>query len=96
MPENKNQGPSASDTARALARGLAAAGCDYAIGGALALGHPETGEIAVGRDADLALFDPPPWAEDADGVLAALIFDHDAPPMRATWVRGRRVHGASR
>ena len=62
-------------------------------GGALALGRPETGEIAVGRDADLALFDPPPWAADAGAVLSALLFDHDAPPMRATWVRGRRVRG---
>lgn len=65
-------------------------------GGALALGHPETGEIAVGRDADLTLFDPPPWAESADAVLAALIFDHDAAPMRRTWVRGRQVHDTPR
>jgi cytosine/adenosine deaminase-related metal-dependent hydrolase len=57
------------------------------------LGRPDTGEIAAGRDADLTLFDPPPWASGPAEVLSALIFDHDAPPMRATWVRGRKVHG---
>ncbi|HHO53343.1 MAG TPA: guanine deaminase [Deltaproteobacteria bacterium] len=57
-------------------------------GGALALGHPETGQIRPGLEADLCLFDPPPWVEDADGVVASLIFDHDAPRMRQTWVRG--------
>lgn len=62
-------------------------------GGALALGRPDTGEIAPGRDADLTLFDPPPWANGPAEVLSALIFDHDAPPMRATWVRGRKVRG---
>jgi cytosine/adenosine deaminase-related metal-dependent hydrolase len=60
-------------------------------GGALALGHEEAGLVAPGHDADLCLFDPPPWAEDADAVLASLIFDHDAPPMRRTWVRGRAL-----
>lgn len=60
-------------------------------GGALALGHPEVGQVAAGLQADLCLFDPPPWAHTAEEVLAALIFDHDAPPMRATWVRGRRL-----
>lgn len=57
-------------------------------GGALALGHTQTGQIRAGLEADLCLFDPPPWAEDADAVLASLLFDHDAPNMRATWVRG--------
>lgn len=57
-------------------------------GGALALGHPETGQIRAGLEADLCLFDPPPWATDADGVVASLLFDHDAPRMRRTWVRG--------
>jgi hypothetical protein len=37
------------------------------------------------------LFVPPPWAESPEQVLAALLFDHDAGPMAATWVRGRRV-----
>jgi guanine deaminase len=58
-----------------------------------ALGYDDVGRIAPGYRADLTLFDPPSEATDADGVLAALIFDHDAPPMRATWVSGRQVHG---
>lgn len=60
-------------------------------GGALALGHPEKGLLRAGHDADATLFVPPPWAESPEQVLAALLFDHDAGPMAATWVRGRRV-----
>ena len=63
-------------------------------GGALALGRADAGQIRAGAAADLALFDPPPWAETADDILAALIFDHDAPPMRRTWVGGRLVWDA--
>lgn len=64
-------------------------------GGALALGHAETGLVAPGHDADLTLFRPPPWARTADEVLSSLLFDHDAGPMRRTWVRGRVVWDAS-
>ncbi|MEZ4241758.1 MAG: guanine deaminase [Myxococcota bacterium] len=60
-------------------------------GGALALGRPDAGWIAPGHAADLALFAPPPWAETADDIVAALVFDHDAEPMRRTWVAGRTV-----
>lgn len=59
--------------------------------GAVALGHPEKGLLAPGFDADLTCFVPPPWAETPVQVANALLFDHDAAPMAATWVRGRRV-----
>ncbi len=60
-------------------------------GGAVALGHPEKGLLAPGSDADLTCFVPPPWASTPQQVASALLFDHDAGPMAATWVRGRRV-----
>ena len=60
-------------------------------GGAAALGHPELGRIAPGHDADLVLHDLPEWVDSADGALAWLLFDHDAPRPRTTWVRGRVV-----
>jgi guanine deaminase len=60
-------------------------------GGALALGRPDLGAVAEGLDADLALFDVPEWVETPDQVLAAVLFDHDAPRPRRTWVRGRVV-----
>ncbi|MBX2799321.1 MAG: guanine deaminase [Myxococcales bacterium] len=63
-------------------------------GGALALGHADTGQVARGMQADLCLFDAGPWAEDAAAVIASLLFDHDAGGMRCTWVRGRQVHPA--
>jgi guanine deaminase len=62
-------------------------------GAARALGR-DAGLVAPGGRADLALFDPPEWANSADDVLAALLFDHDAPAMRKTWVAGRVVHEA--
>jgi guanine deaminase len=60
-------------------------------GGALALGRADAGWIAEGHAADLALFSPPGWAVTADEVVASLVFDHDAGPMRRTWVGGRAV-----
>jgi guanine deaminase len=56
------------------------------------LGYADVGRIAPGYRADLTLFDPPDDADDVDGVLAALLFDHDAGPMQRTWVAGRVVH----
>jgi guanine deaminase len=61
-------------------------------GGAAALGHPDVGQVAPGFDADLVLHDVPPWAESGDAVLAAILFDHDAPRPRRTWVHGRVVY----
>ena len=60
-------------------------------GGAKALGFEHLGLVAPGFEADLVLWEVPPWAETADAVLGALLFDGDLPAPRATWVRGRRV-----
>jgi guanine deaminase len=60
-------------------------------GGALALGEARVGAIEPGLDADMSLWRVPPWAESADQLLGSLLFDHDAPPALATWVRGRPV-----
>jgi len=60
-------------------------------GGALALGHDQVGMIEAGLEADLVLHDLPAWVEDGTAALGWLLFDHDAPPPRGTWVRGRRV-----
>lgn len=59
--------------------------------GAAALGHDHVGAVKAGLDADLVLVDAPPWAEDADAVLASTLFWADAPLPRRTWVRGRVV-----
>lgn len=59
--------------------------------GALALGRADTGDVAVGHDADLVLHDVPAWVDDAEGALAAIVHRHDAPPVTRTWVRGRVV-----
>jgi guanine deaminase len=58
-------------------------------GGALALAHTETGLLTPGCDADLCVFPAPPNSKSAADVFAALLFDHDAPAMSGTWVRGR-------
>lgn len=60
-------------------------------GGALALGADHIGQIEPGLEADLVCFDLPEWVDDAEGALAWLLFDHDAPRPRKTWVRGRLV-----
>lgn len=60
-------------------------------GAALALGRPEIGAVEPGLEADMVLVDVPDWAEDPTGVLAAVIFDHDAPRVRRTWIRGHAV-----
>jgi guanine deaminase len=61
-------------------------------GGALALGVPAVGAIAAGCDADVAWHDLPPWVDTAEGALATLLFDADAPGPREVWVRGRSVY----
>ena len=65
-------------------------------GAALALGHAETGAVEVGLAADLVCVDVPDWAVSEEAVLAHLLFDHDAPPPRRTWVHGRVVWDAQR
>ena len=61
-------------------------------GGAEALGFANIGLLAPGYEADLVLWEVPPWAETAEAVLGALLFDGDLPAPRATWVGGRRVY----
>ncbi len=59
-------------------------------GGARAIGLGEVvGRLAVGFDADVIAVPLPP-VDDA-GLVDALIFRHDAPPVEATYVRGLRV-----
>ncbi|MCB9778633.1 MAG: amidohydrolase family protein [Alphaproteobacteria bacterium] len=60
-------------------------------GGARALGQPDLGALEPGFQADLVLHDLPAWVDSADDALAWLLFHHDAPPPRGTWIRGRRV-----
>jgi len=60
-------------------------------GGALALGQPQVGAIQVGLEADLVCLDLPDWVEQLDEALGWILFDHDAPRPRKTWVRGRVV-----
>lgn len=64
---------------------------DATRGGAAALGHPDQGAVQAGFQADLVLHDLPAWVDDADAALAWLLFHHDAPPPRGTWVAGRQV-----
>jgi guanine deaminase len=62
-------------------------------GGARALGQDQRlGCIAPGFDADLVAVDAPPLPFVR--LLDALLFRHDAGPVRATVVRGRVVRGA--
>ena len=60
-------------------------------GGAVALGLGEqVGLLEVGFDADLIALERPP-ADDSRDPFDALLFDLDAAPVRATYVRGRRL-----
>jgi guanine deaminase len=54
-----------------------------------AVGLTDVGFVRPGARADLCLFDGP--ADTVEALLAALIFDHDAAPVRRTWVDGRSV-----
>lgn len=62
-------------------------------GGARALGHERLGCLAPGFEADLVAIDVPTLANvlSLAGLLDALLFRHDAGPVRATLVRGREL-----
>jgi guanine deaminase len=60
-------------------------------GGAVALGLGERlGCVAPGFTADLVAVDVPPGEHEGDALLDALLFRHDAGPVRAVMVAGRR------
>ena len=60
-------------------------------GGARALGLERvTGRLAAGLDADLVAVDVPPNVS-GDALIDSLLFRHDAGPVRAVYVRGRRL-----
>lgn len=62
-------------------------------GGARALGHDRLGCLAAGFEADVVAIDVPalPDASSLASLLDALLFRHDAGPVRATLVRGREL-----
>jgi guanine deaminase len=63
-------------------------------GGARALGlGARVGCIAPGFQADLVAVDVPPGTRDAAALVDALVFRHDAGPVRATLVAGRALRG---
>jgi guanine deaminase len=63
-------------------------------GGARALGLGDTvGRLAPGLDADVIAV-PAPGVDDALALIDSLLFRHDAGPVAATYVRGRRLFGA--
>jgi guanine deaminase len=63
-------------------------------GGARALGLDDVvGRIAVGLEADLVAIDAPPAAAGT-ALIDHLLFRQDAGPVRATYVRGRRLAAA--
>jgi guanine deaminase len=58
-------------------------------GGARALGQMQLGCVAAGFEADFAVIDAPEFGTGLDALIDALLFRHDAGPVRATLVRGR-------
>ena len=61
------------------------------VGGALALGLEGVGRITPGHEADLIAVDVPAHLSTQEGLIDALLFRRDAGPVRATYVRGRRL-----
>jgi guanine deaminase len=60
-------------------------------GGARALGLSESvGHLLPGYEGDIVAVDAPATA-DLPALIDALIFRHDAGPVRAAYVRGRRL-----
>jgi guanine deaminase len=60
-------------------------------GGAIALGLAgTTGRIEAGHEADLVAVDAPAGAAERD-LVDRILFQHDAGPARAVYVRGRRI-----
>jgi guanine deaminase len=49
-----------------------------------------TGRLAAGHDADIAAVAAPPAVTGA-ALIDHLLFRHDAGPVRALYVRGRRL-----
>ena len=64
-------------------------------GGALALGVPEVGHLAVGAEADMCLVSMPDWIESEEEALNALLFDRANTAVEKTWVKGALVYDAS-
>ena len=60
-------------------------------GAALALGASDTGALEPGLDADLCVLEVPETAHDAVAVMQHVMFDHDARPVRQTFVRGQPI-----